>query len=618
VKVSETRETLRQVWNLFRAGASPFVKRRLASVLVLVLAAAVLVPLGPVALKLLVDRFTGDASSMGISVGALIALYIVTQWLSRTIGEIRGLVYARAERRMFRGVSERFFSHVMRLPLRFHLERQTGAVNQTLEQGIQGYQMIMHQLVFTVLPVSAQLGTIVYILVHYRQPVFLAIFCAALVCYAVAFSLFAIRVSNSAESASQAHIDAMGIIADSLLNLEPIKCLAIESVVQARVGTALANTEDQWVGFYKRYARNGLGVAAIYALFLGLAITYATREVIAGRMTVGDFVLVNSYMLQAMQPVEMLGYAVQAFSQGTAMLAKLMELFREKTENYQDDEGGKSVGHLPLAGVARLGTGDSNREMTDRGSGAARPAQIDFDDVSVAYRSDRVILRGVSFALSPGKTLAIVGESGSGKSTIVRLLVRLLDASGGQILIDDTPIEHVPLAALRQMIGVVLQDTVLFNDTIGYNIAVGRWGSSQAEIEEAAKHAHLHEFIMTLPEQYETRVGERGVKLSGGEKQRISIARAALKRPRVYVFDEATSSLDSHTERDILRNLREISRFSTTLMIAHRLSTVVHADEIVVLDQGIIVERGRHAALLNQDGRYARLWEAQLKGSAAA
>jgi ATP-binding cassette subfamily B protein len=308
-------------------------------------------------------------------------------------------------------------------------------------------------------------------------------------------------------------------------------------------------------------------------------------------MTVGSFVLVNTYMLQVVRPVEMLGYAMQNLSQGMAFLGKMFEIYREKAE--------PPAGDIPTAG----------------GGGAGR---LDFEAVGVSYRSDRVILKGVNFTLPAGKTLGVVGGSGAGKSTLVRLLVRLIEPDCGRILLDGTPTGDLPLSTVRQAIAVVPQDTVLFNETIGYNIAFGKAGSTQAEVEQAARLAHLHDFIMSLPEGYDTKVGERGVKLSGGEKQRVSIARAAIKRPRIYVFDEATSSLDSNTEREILRNLREISRFSTTLVIAHRLSTVVHADEIVVLEGGTIVERGSHAALIRENGRYASLWEAQQQGTVAA
>jgi ATP-binding cassette subfamily B protein len=295
-------------------------------------------------------------------------------------------------------------------------------------------------------------------------------------------------------------------------------------------------------------------------------------------------------MLQVVRPIEMLGLAVQNLSQGIAYLEKMLELFHHKSEE--------------------LGSGDA--------APLTGPGALEFSSVGVSYRSDRTILKEVSFRIPAGRTLGIVGHSGSGKSTIVRLLTRLIEPDGGQILLDGAPISQLSLARLRESIAVVPQDTILFNDTISYNIAFGKTGSTQEEIEEAARLAHLHDFIMTLPDGYETRVGERGVKLSGGEKQRVSIARAAIKRPRIYVFDEATSSLDTRTERQILRSLREISYQSTTLVIAHRLSTVVHADQIVVLETGVVVEQGTHESLLEANGRYAALWHAQQKVSNVA
>jgi ABC-type transport system involved in Fe-S cluster assembly fused permease/ATPase subunit len=570
--------------------ATTFVRARLIIALVLIMAASAMTALGPVALKLVVDGFTGQQKGPATSAVTLIALYVLSQWLARTVGEIRGLIYARAERRMSRTLSERLFEHVMRLPLRFHLERQTGAISQTLDNGLNGYQMVLHTLVFTILPVATELGTIVLVLARLHQPVFLGLFSGAIVAYALAFSYAAKTIVTAARSASASQVNATAVMTDSLLNYETVKYFTAEKVVQARVGRALVETEEGWVGFYRRYAYNGLGVATIFAGFLAVTVLYAAREVQAGRMTVGSFVLINTYMLQVVRPVEMLGYAIQSLSQGLAFLEKMIELFREKPE----------------------------AQLAEDASVVSGPGRLDFEGVSLSYRADRVILSDVSFSLPAGKTLGIVGGSGAGKSTLVRLLVRLVEPGAGRILLDGAPISELSLSKLRQAVAVVPQDTVLFNDTIGYNIAFGKAGSTQAEVEHAARLAHLHDFIGSLPEGYETRVGERGLKLSGGEKQRVSIARAAIKRPRIYVFDEATSSLDSKTEREILRNLREISRFSTTLVIAHRLSTVVHADEIVVLDGGTIVERGTHAALIRQNGRYATLWEAQQQGTVAA
>jgi ATP-binding cassette subfamily B protein len=294
-------------------------------------------------------------------------------------------------------------------------------------------------------------------------------------------------------------------------------------------------------------------------------------------------------MLQVIRPVEALGDAMQGFSQGAAMLEKMLALFHEKSEPQQP-------GNAAVEG----------------------PGHLEFENVTLSYGPHRAALQGVSFKVPAGKTVGIVGASGSGKSTLVRLLMRLLEPDTGQILLDGVPIAALSLTTLRQSIAVIPQDTVLFNQSVGDNIAIGRADCTQEEIEQAARRAHLHELIASLPDAYDTNVGERGLKLSGGERQRLSIARAAIKRPRIYIFDEATSALDSATELEIVRSLQEISRSITTLVITHRLSTVVHADEIIVLETGTVVERGTHASLLRQHGRYAAFWRAQQSGSAAA
>lgn len=580
----------REVLQLLGQEATPFVRLRVASVLLLVVAAAMLMALGPVALKLIVDGFTRQGHRVLASPLLLVVLYVASQWLARAAGEVRGLIYGRIERRMFRTLSERLFAHLMHLPLRFHLDRHTGAVSETLNTGLDGFQMILHHLMFTVLPVAAELGTVVLVLWSLSPPLFLALFCGALAFYTGAFVYSAATLSETARTASAARVAAGAAITDGLLNYETVKYFTAESTVQERVGKALAHSETEWVTFYSRYARNGLIVASIFAAFLAATTWYATIEVRSNRMTVGDFVLVNTYILQLVRPVEMLGYAMQGLSQGLAMLEKMLRLFREAPEATPKVRAGAITGQ----GI------------------------LEFDGVSLSYGTNRPVLRNVSFRIIPKYTLGIVGPSGSGKSTIVRLLMRLLDPDVGQILLDDVPISTLPLPQLRGAIAVVPQDTILFNDTILYNIALGRPGASPTEIQRAARVAQLHEFITNLPDGYDTRVGERGVKLSGGERQRISIARAVLKSPRIYVFDEATSSLDGQAEHGILDSLRDISKCSATLVIAHRLSTVVDADEIVVLEEGRVIERGTHAYLLGRNGRYTALWQAQRHGAAAA
>src|ERR1700716_2919255 len=430
--------SLREVIALIWTDATGFVRLRLVVALLLIMAASAMTALGPVALKLVVDGFTGRGNGARISALTLISLYVLSQWLARTVGEIRGLVYARAERRMSRMLSERLFAHVMRLPLRFHLERQTGAISQALDNGLNGYQMVLHTLVFTILPVATELGTIVVVLSRLDQPAFLGLFSGAIVAYAVVFWYSAYTIMAAARAASDSQVNATAVMTDSILNYETVKYFTAESVVQARVSRALTQTEDGWVGFYRRYAYNGLGVATIFAGFLGVTILYAAHEVQGGRMTVGSFVLVNTYMLQVVRPVEMLGYAMQSLSQGMAFLGKMFEIFREKPE--------------PFA------AGDT---AAAEGGGAGR---LDFEAVGVSYRSDRVILKNVNFTLPSGRTLGVVGGSGTGKSTLVRLLVRLIEPNTGRILLDGVSIGELSLSKLRQAIAVVPQDTVLFND----------------------------------------------------------------------------------------------------------------------------------------------------------
>ena len=575
-----------EIVNILWNDADRFVRRRLAAVMLLVIAASVLTALGLLALKWLVDGFTGQPRNP-LSPSILVGAYVLSQFLARAVGEVRGLVYARAERRMFRVLSGRLFAHILRLPLRFHLDRKTGAVSQTLENGLTGYQMILHHFVFTLLPVTAELGTIIIVLVRLGHPVFLLLFCGALVCYSAVFTHAAKTIARSARSASAAHVDAAAQMTDTLLNVELVKHFAAESIVQDRVGRALSRTEAEWVGFYRRYAVNGVTVSTIFATFLAATTLYAVREVEGARLTVGDFVLVTTYMLQVIRPVEALGYAMQGFSQGAAMLEKVLALFHEKSEPQQP---GNVVHH-------------------------DGPGQLEFENVTLSYGAHRAALRDVSFKVPAGKTVGIVGASGSGKSTLVRLLVRLLEPDAGRIFLDGVPISALSLATLRQSIAVVPQDAVLFNDSVGDNIGFGKENCTQAEIEQAAGRAHLHDFIASLPDAYDTNVGERGLKLSGGERQRLSIARAAIKRPRIYIFDEATSALDSATEQEIVRNLREISQSVTTLVISHRLSTVAHADEIIVLEAGAVIERGTHESLLRQHGRYAAFWATQQTGT---
>lgn len=585
-KPSKAVGTLREALTIFWAAADDYAKRRLFLAIVLVAVGALLAAFTPIVLKLVVDSLTNADLSDGDHLAPLllVVMYVSGQFVNRCVTELRVMLHGHAGQRVRRHIARRLFDHIIRLPLRFQLERKAGAMGETAEQGLRGIDLILEHLVYTVVPVTIEFSVVALILVHFDHGVYLTILGIASIGYIAAFRWGASSIRAPSETVSRSHIDAHALMTDFLVNGETVKYYDAEDVVGGRYDAALGRTETAWNRFFTSYAASGLLVASIFALSLGVSLILAAGEVSRGVMTVGDFVLVNAYVMRLVQPLEMLGFAIRDIAQGLAFLQTLLQLLREKTEDCQ--------GWIPsCAGPPR--------------------GELKFDNISFSYHEPRVVLRNISFTVSAGKTVAIVGVSGSGKSSLTRLLFRLYEPDSGQILLDGHPIKGLPLSYLRQAIAVVPQDTVLFHDSIANNIGFGRHGSSLRDIEGAARVAHLHEAIVRMPNGYETLVGDRGLKLSGGERQRVAIARAALKSPRVFVFDEATSSLDSMTERAILRNLVDVSVSRTTFIIAHRLSTVVHADEILVLDRGMIIERGTHEQLRSINGRYAAMWDAQ-------
>jgi ATP-binding cassette subfamily B protein len=588
---SANAQMLREAARLFWIVADTFVKRRLLLAFLLVGGAALLSALSPYALKLGIDALSAGGSGASMLVPlAFVGAYVFSQYLVRMFTELRTLTHGQAEQRVRRHIGRHLFEHLVHLPLRFHLDRKTGAIGETAEQGTRGYQLLLTHLIYTILPVAVEFAAIAFVLVHLEHKMYLAILGIASVAYTFVFSHAAKTIQDPAHRLTTTHINAHAVLTDSLLNCETVKYFDAEPVVCDRYDKALDERESAFGEYLRRLAINGSLVATIFAISLGVSLAYASYDVMRGAMTIGDFVLVNAYVVRLVTPLEMLGYAVRDVAQGLAFLQDLLKLFKEEREG----DFGKSAG----------------RPTSTSG-------ELVFENVSFSYREDRAILKNVSFFVPAGKTVAVVGVSGSGKSSLIRMLFRLYEPDCGKICLDGTPIAEMSISTVRQAIAVVPQDTVLFHDTLASNIGFGRFGSTQEEIERAAVVANLHEFIKGLPDGYDTMVGERGLKLSGGERQRVAIARAALKRPRIFVFDEATSSLDSKTEREILNNLVDVSRKSTTLVIAHRLSTVIHADEILVMDRGVIVERGTHDELRERNGAYAALWQAQ-QGSASA
>jgi ATP-binding cassette subfamily B protein len=581
---------LRTALSVIWSESDGYTKRQLAKSFSYLVIGSTLSALLPVVYKLIIDQFGGVRSdSILLQPPALICAYVLCMYVLNTSTVLRQFVHGTGTQRLNRCLSNRLFGHIVRLPLRFHLDRKTGAIGETLSQGLNGCQILLQHVVFTFLPVLVEFLTIVVVLVHLNHLPYLAIIGISTVVYGFAFWRSAEGVSEPSRIVSATHVNAHATLTDSLLNYETVKFFDGETVVCSRYDQALKERESAWGGLLRLKAAYGTALEAIYAISVGTAMGYAGYQVLHGTMTVGDFVLINTYVMRLYQPIEAIGNAARDMSQGLSFLQKMFEIFREPPEG-----GSAPIG--PMPGKAR--------------------GELTFNSVEFSYKSDRPILKSISFTVPAGRTIAIVGGSGSGKSSLVRLLFRLYEPDSGMILLDGVPVRNMPLSSLRQAVAVVPQDTVLFNDTIGNNIGFGRSGATQLEIEQAARLARLHTFISGLPDGYSTPVGERGLKLSGGEKQRVAIARAALKRPAIFVFDEATSSLDSRTEKEILRNLIDVSRSSTTLVIAHRLSTVVHADEILVLEQGIIIERGTHFELLSKGASYAALWLAQQSGEA--
>ncbi len=559
---------------------------RVAAALALLIAAKLATVALPLGLKHIVDALDGAQHAvLALPLGLLLG-YGLLRLASILFGELRDVVFGRVAERAMRRAALSVFRHLHSLDLDFHLSRRTGGLSRDIERGIAGISFLLRFMLFNILPTLFEIALVAGILFFAYGSAFAAITAIAVGAYVV-FSIVVTEWRTAfVREANQLDSRANTRAVDSLLNYETVKLFGNERHEAEEYDRFLAEWEQAQQRNRLSLAGLNSGQALIVAGALTAMMILAAQRVTTGAMSLGDFVAINAYMIQLFIPLNVLGFVYREIRRALSDMERMFSLLD-----------------------ARAAVADADGATTL----ATASADVRFDNVVFGYQPQRRILQGVSFHIPAGRKLAVVGPSGAGKSTLARLLFRYYDPAGGQVSVGGHDLRGLTQESLRSHIGVVPQDTVLFNDTIEYNLRYGRPGASRAEIERVARLAHLDGFIAQLPEGYDTRVGERGLKLSGGEKQRIAIARALLKDPPIMIFDEATSSLDSVSERAILDALREVAVRRTTLVIAHRLSTVTDADEILYLDQGRVVERGTHAELLARGGAYARLWQLQLR-----
>jgi ATP-binding cassette subfamily B protein len=591
---------MRGLWPYIWPAERPDLQRRVALAMLLLLAAKLATIAVPFTFKWATDALTGEGSApvapsawLAWVLAAPIAMTIAyggTRILMAALTQARDGIFAKVAMNAVRRLAYRTFEHMHQLSLRFHLERKTGGLTRVLERGRNAIETIVRMVIMQLVPTIIELGLIVVVLLYQFDWRYVVVILGVVALY-MAFTYQATEWRiNIRRRMNDSDTDANVKAIDSLLNYETVKYFVAEEREARRYDRAMARYEEASVQAYVSLAVLNAGQAVIFTIGLAAVMVLCAYGIKDGSKTVGDFVMINAMMIQLYQPLNFMGMVYREIKQAVIDIEKMFAILEREPE-IEDKPGAR-----PL--TVKRGT-------------------IRFENVSFAYEPDRQILKGVSFEVPAGHRVAVVGPSGAGKSTISRLLFRFYEVSGGRISIDGVDIRDVTQKSLRSAIGMVPQDTVLFNDTIRYNIRYGRWEASDAEVEEAARLAQIDDFIRLSPKGYDTEVGERGLKLSGGEKQRVAIARTILKAPPILLLDEATSALDSHTERDIQDALERVSQNRTTLVIAHRLSTIVGADEIIVLDEGVIVERGTHHQLLAQGGLYASMWNRQREAAEA-
>lgn len=553
---------------------------RIAAAVILLLVAKLATVAVPLLLKRIIDAFPQGSLPAQLPVYLLVG-YALLRFSSTLFNEWRDLLFARVTLAAVSAYAQKTFAHLHALGPRFHARRKLGSLLPDIDRGTSGIAFLLGVGLFTIVPTLVEIGLVLAIMLSRYAAGFAGIILVTFLVYAGFTLVFTARRVVYQRRVNKLDSTAKGRLADSLINYDTVKYFTNEALESERFAAIMRDWREAGTGNQRALFTLHVGQSAVIALGVGAIMLLAGQAVMEGRMSVGDLVLINAYALQVCLPLNALGFVYREARDAWVNTERLFELLHERPE----------IVDAPQAPPLRPG-----------------PGEVVFEHVSFHYEPSRPVLVDVSLRIAPGTTLAVVGRSGSGKSTLARLLLRYYDPANGRILVDGQDIRAVSATSLRRAIGVVPQDTALFNDTIGNNIAYGRIGSSPDEVVAACRAAHVHELIVSLPQEYDTPVGERGVNISGGEKQRIAIARAILKDPPILIFDEATSALDSDSEHAITQELDRLSRNRTTLIIAHRLSTIVNAHAIVVMDRGRIVEQGSHAELLRRKGMYARLW----------
>ena len=578
--------TIRRVAPYLWPADKPWVRQRVVLAIVMLVAAKVVAVITPFFYKAAVDALAGEGAAWMLAIGAvgLTVVYGLTRLMEIGFQELRNVLFTRVGQRALRQLALETFEHIHRLSLRYHITRKTGGLSRIIERGVKGVDFLLRFLLFSIFPLILQLLMIMAIFFWLFDIWYLVTVVVTISLYVwFTFRVTEWRVTQR-RIMNQQDTDANQKAIDSLLNFETVKYFNAENLEARRYDSAMERYEEAAVKTNYSLAFLNFGQAFLITSGLVIVMVLAAIGVARGDLTVGDFVMVNAYMIQITMPLNFLGTVYREIRQALVDMAEMFDLLDQPPD----------VRDAPDARPLNVSRGE-----------------IAFEAVEFGYDPARRILKGISLRVAGGETVAIVGPSGSGKSTIGRLLFRFYDVTGGAIRIDGQDLRAVSQASLHAAIGVVPQDTVLFNDTIAYNIAYGEDGATQDQIEAAAKAARIHDFITSLPDGYATAVGERGLKLSGGEKQRVGIARTLLKNPPILLLDEATSALDTQTEQSILESLRRMGEGRSVITIAHRLSTVVDADRIIVLEEGRIVEEGRHEMLLGAGGRYAAMWARQ-------